>query len=94
MAVEFAQIISTLDQRPETTDPVHVFMDQSDAIYGIDHSNDHPDDIRIQESGTYVSLPRHKEVENQVMGQDLHIMFLILLYHTCNDTKFLFINKE
>ncbi len=56
MAVEFAQIISTLDQRPDTTDPVPVFMDQNDAISGIEHSSDHPADIRIAESGTYVII--------------------------------------
>ncbi len=56
MAVEFAQIISTLDQRPDTTDPVPVVMDQNDAISGIEHSSDHPADIRIAESGTYVVI--------------------------------------
>ena len=56
MAVEFAQIISTLDQRPDTTDPVAVVMDQNDAISGIEHSSDQPADIRIAESGTYVII--------------------------------------
>ena len=56
MTVEFAQIISTIDQRPETTEPVPVFMDQNDAIAGIEHSNDHPADINITESGTYVVI--------------------------------------
>ncbi len=56
MAVEFAQIISTQDQRPNTTDPISIFMDQNDAISGIDHSLDHPADIRITESGTYVVI--------------------------------------
>ena len=56
MTIEFAQIISTLDQRPETTDPVPVFMDQNDAIAGIEHSNEHPADIRVLESGTYVLI--------------------------------------
>jgi len=56
MTVEFAQIISTLDQRPDTTDPVPVFMDQNDAIYGIEHTTEHPADIRITESGTYVVI--------------------------------------
>jgi hypothetical protein len=56
MTIEFAQIISTLDQRPDTTDPVPVFMDQNDAISGIEHSADHPADIRIGESGTYVVI--------------------------------------
>ncbi len=56
MAIEFAQIISTLDQRPDTTDPVPVTMDQNDAISGIEHSSDNPADIRIAESGTYVVI--------------------------------------
>lgn len=56
MTIEFAQIISTIDQRPDTTDPVPVFMDQNDAISGIEHSNDHPADIQILESGTYVVI--------------------------------------
>jgi len=56
MTIEFAQIISTIDQRPDTTEPVPVFMDQNDAISGIEHSNEHPGDIRIVESGTYVVI--------------------------------------
>ena len=56
MTVEFAQIISTQDQRPDTTDPVPVLMDQNDAISGIEHSSDNPGDIRIIESGTYVVI--------------------------------------
>ena len=56
MAVEFAQIISTLDQRPTTTDPVPVFMDQNDSLVGIEHSTKHPADIGITESGTYVVI--------------------------------------
>ena len=56
MTIEFAQIISTLDQRPNTKDPVPIFMDQNDAISGIEHSNEHPADIRILESGTYVLI--------------------------------------
>jgi len=56
MTIEFAQIISTIDQRPETTDPTPVFMDQNDAISGIEHTNEHPADIQILESGTYVLI--------------------------------------
>lgn len=56
MTVEYAQIISTIDQRPETTEPVPVFMDQNDQISGIEHSIDHPADIRIVESGVYVLI--------------------------------------
>jgi len=49
MPVEYAQIISTLDQRPDTTEPVPVFMDQNDEISGITHSSEHPADIQISE---------------------------------------------
>ena len=56
MTIEFAQIISTIDQRPETTDPTPVFMDQNDAISVIEHSNERPADIRIIDSGTYVVI--------------------------------------
>lgn len=56
MPVEYAQIISTIDQRPDTTEPVPVFMDQNDQISGIEHTIDHPADIRIVESGVYVLI--------------------------------------
>jgi hypothetical protein len=56
LTVEYAQIISTLDQRPETTEPVSILMDQNDAIAGIEHSSEHPADIRVLESGTYVLI--------------------------------------
>jgi len=56
MPVEYAQIISTIDQRPDTTEPVPVFMDQNDQISGIEHSLEHPADIRIMESGVYVLI--------------------------------------
>jgi len=56
VTIEFAQIISTIDQRPDTTEPVPVFMDQNDAISGIEHSNERPADVRILESGTYVVI--------------------------------------
>ena len=56
MPIEFAQIISTLDQRPDTIDPVPVYMDQNDAISGIGHSIEKPADINIESSGTYVVI--------------------------------------
>jgi hypothetical protein len=56
MPIEYAQIISTIDQRPDTTEPVPVFMDQNDSISGIEHSIDHPADIGIVESGVYVVI--------------------------------------
>ncbi len=56
MPIEYAQIISTIDQRPDTTEPVPVFMDQNDAIFGIEHSTENPADINITEAGTYVVI--------------------------------------
>lgn len=56
MAIEYAQIVSSIDQRPETLDPVPVFMDQNDAISGIEHDLSHPADIRITDSGVYVII--------------------------------------
>jgi len=56
MPIEYAQIISTIDQRPDSTEPVPVFMDQNDGISGIEHSIDHPADIGITESGVYVVI--------------------------------------
>ena len=56
MTIEFAQIVSTKDQRPDTTDPVFVVMDQNDAISGIEHTPDRLSDIHIQESGVYVII--------------------------------------
>jgi hypothetical protein len=56
LTAEYAQIISTLDQRPNTTEPVPILMDQNDAIAGIEHSSEHPADIRVLESGTYVLI--------------------------------------
>ena len=56
MTIEYAQIISTIDERPETTEPVPIFMDQNDAISGIEHTNEHPADVRIVEPGTYVVI--------------------------------------
>lgn len=56
MPVEFAQIISTQDQRPDTTEPVKVTMNQNDAISGIEHSAQSPGDIIIHDSGTYVVI--------------------------------------
>jgi hypothetical protein len=56
MPVEYAQIISTLDQRPDTTEPVPVSMNQNDGISGISHSIDNPADVKITESGVYVLI--------------------------------------
>lgn len=54
--IEYAQIVSTQDQRPITTDPVAVTMDQNDEISGVVHTPDRPEDIRISESGVYMII--------------------------------------
>ncbi len=56
MTIEYAQIISTKDQRPSTTDPVKIELDHNDHISGIEHSLDSPGDIQIMESGVYVII--------------------------------------
>ena len=56
MTVEYAQIVSTLDQRPDSTEPVPIFMDQNDQISGIEHTIEHPADIRITDSGVYTII--------------------------------------
>ena len=52
----FAQLSSTLDQRPNVTTPVKIELNQVDAIKGIEHSPNAPGDIKISESGTYVVI--------------------------------------
>ena len=44
----------TIDQRPATTSPVAVIMNQNDEIKGIEHNLDKPADIKILNSGVYV----------------------------------------
>jgi hypothetical protein len=74
MPIEYAQIISTLDQRPDTTEPVPVLMDQNDEISGIGHSSDHPADIRITESGVYVLIAAPQVGRTSGNGQN-HVDF-------------------
>ena len=54
MPIGFAQISSTIDQRPATTSPVAVIMNQNDEISGIEHKLDKPTDIKILDSAVYV----------------------------------------
>jgi hypothetical protein len=75
MVIEFAQIISTLDQRPDTTEPVPVFMDQNDEISGIGHLAEHPADIRIESSGTYVMIAAPQVGRNSGDGGSSSIDF-------------------
>jgi len=56
MTIEYAQIISTRDQRPGTTDPCKIELDHNDHISGIEHSLDRPGDVRVMESGVYVLI--------------------------------------
>ncbi len=54
MPIDFAQISSTVDQRPKSTVPETVKMNQNDAISGIAHTAENPSDIGILDSGLYV----------------------------------------
>ncbi len=56
MPIEYAQINSTLELRADTTNPIPISMDQNDEISGIQHSSEHPADIRVTESGVYVLI--------------------------------------
>jgi len=56
MPVDYAQISSTEDQRPTTTTPTQVTLNQNDSISGIEHSAEHPGTIRIKDSGIYVLI--------------------------------------
>ena len=56
MAITYAQITSTEDQRPSGTTPVLITMNQNDEISGIEHSAENPGDIRIKEAGVYVVI--------------------------------------
>ncbi len=56
MAIPYAQINSTEDQRPSGTTPVLITMNQNDEISGIEHSAKNLGDIRIKEAGVYVVI--------------------------------------
>ncbi len=56
MPVDYAQISSTEDQRPNTTTPTQVTLTQTDSISGIEHSAESPGTIKIQDSGIYVLI--------------------------------------
>ena len=56
MAITYAQISSTEDQRPDVTGPVVVTLNNNDEISGIEHSAENPEDIRISEAGVYVII--------------------------------------
>jgi len=56
MPVDYAQISSTEDQRPSTTTPTQVTLNQNDSISGIEHSAEQPGTIRIKDSGVYVLI--------------------------------------
>ena len=83
MPVDFAQISSTKDQRPDTTSPVAIIMNQNDEISGIEHSLNKPTDIVILDSGVYVvvaaiqigrtsgSEPRYIDLWYRKNGEDI-----------------------
>lgn len=83
MTVEYAQIISTDDQRPNTTSLVTVTMNQNDGLSGIEHTVENAGDIRITESGVYVviaapqigrtsgEIPRHVDFWLRKNGKDI-----------------------
>lgn len=56
MPIDFAQLSNTEDQRPSTTRPQEVNLNQNDAISGIEHSIDSPSDVIVHDSGLYVLL--------------------------------------
>ncbi len=56
MPIDYAQISSTEDQRPTTTTPTQITLNQNDSISGIEHSAENPGTIRIQDSGIYVII--------------------------------------
>ncbi len=56
MPIDYAQITSTEDQRPTTTTPTQITLNQNDSISGIEHSAEHPGTIRVQDSGIYVLI--------------------------------------
>ncbi len=56
MTVDYAQISSTVDQRPTVTTPVLVTLNQNDEISGIEHSEKNPGDITVNDDGVYVVI--------------------------------------
>jgi len=56
MPVDYAQISSTEDQRPTSTTPTQVTLNQNDSISGIEHTAESPGTIKIQDSGIYVLI--------------------------------------
>lgn len=98
MTVSFAQISSTEDQRPKTTKPTVVTLNQNDAISGIEHTSDeNPGDIRIPESGVYVVIaapqigrtkgtkPRYVDIWLRKNGTDIPHSNVRLVIRTKDD---------
>ncbi len=56
MPIDYAQISSTEDQRPNTTTPTQVTLNQNDSISGVEHTAENPGTIKIQDSGVYVLI--------------------------------------
>ncbi len=74
MPVDYAQLSSTEDQRPSTTTPTKITLNQNDSISGIEHSAEHPGTIRIQDSGIYVLIAA-PQVGRQSGTQDRFVDF-------------------
>lgn len=105
MTVSFAQISSTEDQRPKTTKPTLVTLNQNDAISGIEHTSDeNPGDIHITESGVYVVIaapqigrtkgtePRYVDIWFRKNGKDIPHSNVRLVIRT-KDNKDVIVNQ-
>jgi hypothetical protein len=105
MAVSFAQICSTEDQRPKDTKPVIISLNQNDAISGIEHTSDeNSGDIRITESGIYVVIaapqigrgfgtePRYVDIWLRKNGDDIPHSNVRLVIRT-KDNKDVIVNQ-
>ncbi len=74
MPIDYAQISSTEDQRPSTTTPTQITLNQNDSISGIEHSAESPGTIRIQDSGIYVLIAA-PQVGRKSGTQDRYVDF-------------------
>lgn len=52
----YAQLSSSQDQTPDTTEPAYVSFNHHDFINGIDHALDKPSDIKITKDGVYTII--------------------------------------
>ena len=98
MAISFAQISSTEDQRPKDTKPTIISLNQNDAISGIEHTSDEDSgDIHVTESGVYVVIaapqigrihgtePRYVDIWLRKNGDDIPHSNVRLVIRTKDD---------